>query len=219
MRLSRTGFATWSLALTSLVLRLPHVPTTLDQLSSPSFPMALGALIELALLAVATWTSLALGACALGGGAARAAGGLVPRALRGILLAGVVTGFGISTAHAGVDHPGPDRQTTDQGAVHRSDTGHRTTGVGLDGLSLPDRPVLVASVEPSAPPPQEREIVLVAPGDTLWSIAARSLGPSAHDGEIADAARRWYLENLEVIGSDPDLIRPGQRLVAPGGAA
>ena len=103
--------------------------------------------------------------------------------------------------------------------MHRSDTGHRTTGVGLDGLSLPDRPVLVAPVEPSAPPPQEREIVLVAPGDTLWSIAARSLGPSAHDGEIADAARRWYLENLEVIGSDPDLIRPGQRLVAPGGAA
>lgn len=219
MRLSRTGFATWSLALTSLVLRLPHVPTTLDQLSSPSFPVALGALLELTLLAVAVWTSLALGACALGGGAGHVAGRLVPRALHGVLLAGVVTGFGISTAHAGVDHPRPDGQAAEHGAVHRSETGHRATGVGLDGLSLPDRPVLVAPVEPSAPPPEEPEIVLVAPGDTLWSIAARSLGPSAHDGEIADATRRWYLENREVIGTDPDLIRPGQRLVAPGGAA
>lgn len=219
MRLSRTGFATWGLAIATLTLRLPHLPSTLDGLTSPSFPAALGALMELTLLAVATWTSLTLGACALGGGAARAAGRLVPRALRGILLAGVVTGFGISTAHAGVDHPRPDRQTTDQGVTHRSETGYRTSGVGLDGLPLPDRPVLVAPTEPPAPPPQEREIVLVAPGDTLWSIAARSLGPAAHDGEIAVAAGRWYLENREVIGPDPDLIRPGQRLVAPGGAA
>lgn len=219
MRLSRIGFATWSLALATLVLRLPHVATALDQLTSPSFPVALGSLMELTLLAVAVWAVLALGGCALGGGTARAAGHLVPRALRGILLAGVVTGFGLSTAHAGVDHPRPDRQSTDHGAVHRSESERRTTGVGLDGLPLPDRPVLVAPAEPSAPPEQEREIVLVAPGDTLWSIAARSLGPAAHDGEIADAARRWYLENRGVIGTDPDLIRPGQRLVAPGDAA
>lgn len=219
MRLSRTGFTTWSLALATLALRLPQAASTVEAIASPSFPIALGALTELVLLAVAVWASLALGLCALGGGAARAAGRLVPRALRGILLAGVVTGFGISTAHAGVDHPRPERQTTDQGAVHRSEAERRTAGVGLDGLPLPDRPVLVAPVEPSAPPMQEREIVLVAPGDTLWSIAARSLGPAAQDGEVADAARRWYLENREVIGDDPDLIRPGQRLVAPGDAA
>ncbi len=47
---------------------------------------------------------------------------------------------------------------------------------------------------------------IVASGDTLWKISQRVLG----DGD------RWkeiYSENKEVIGSNPNLIKPGQRLV------
>ena len=55
----------------------------------------------------------------------------------------------------------------------------------------------------------------VRPGDSLWSIVARHLGPGATDLEIAEAWPQWYAANANVIGSDPDLIRPGQLLVPP----
>ena len=52
-------------------------------------------------------------------------------------------------------------------------------------------------------------------GDTLWSVAARQLGPDATPAEIARAWPRWYAANREVIGDDPGLILPGQVLTAP----
>lgn len=57
--------------------------------------------------------------------------------------------------------------------------------------------------------------VVVHRGDTLWSLAARQLGPDATDAEIAVHWPRWYAANRAVIGPDPDLIRPGQVLVPP----
>ncbi|GHG47653.1 hypothetical protein GCM10012320_14600 [Sinomonas cellulolyticus] len=53
------------------------------------------------------------------------------------------------------------------------------------------------------------------PGDTLWSIVARHLGPGATDLEIADAWPAWYAANASGIGEDPDLIRPGLLLTPP----
>jgi len=58
----------------------------------------------------------------------------------------------------------------------------------------------------------------VRPGDSLWLIAARQLGPQPSATEIADAWPRWYVANKRLIGSDPDLIRPGQVLHAPAPA-
>ncbi len=52
-------------------------------------------------------------------------------------------------------------------------------------------------------------------GDTLWALAARRLGPDATDAEIAAEWPRWYGANDAVIGSDPDLLLPGQRLSPP----
>jgi len=49
----------------------------------------------------------------------------------------------------------------------------------------------------------------------LWSIAGRHLGPQATDAEIAAAWPRWYAANRDVIGADPNLLHPGQHLVAP----
>ena len=58
--------------------------------------------------------------------------------------------------------------------------------------------------------------VVVHRGDSLWSIAARHLGPQASDAEIAQAWPQWFDLNRDVIGDDPDLILPGQILRAPG---
>jgi nucleoid-associated protein YgaU len=57
--------------------------------------------------------------------------------------------------------------------------------------------------------------VIVRSGDTLWSIAARHLGPDAPVAEIAAQWPRWFDANREVIGNDPDLILPGQQLRPP----
>lgn len=57
--------------------------------------------------------------------------------------------------------------------------------------------------------------VVVLRGDSLWSLAARSLGEEATDAQIAVEWQRWYAANAQVVGQDPDLIRPGQVLVAP----
>ncbi|WP_141389293.1 LysM peptidoglycan-binding domain-containing protein [Cellulosimicrobium cellulans] len=61
---------------------------------------------------------------------------------------------------------------------------------------------------------EPREVVVVR-GDSLWSIAARHLPDGASDAQVADAAQRWYAANVGVVGDDPDLVRPGQVLVAP----
>ena len=57
--------------------------------------------------------------------------------------------------------------------------------------------------------------VPVRPGDALWLIAARRLGPDASEAEIADAWPRWYAANERVIGADPSFIQPGQVLHPP----
>jgi nucleoid-associated protein YgaU len=79
----------------------------------------------------------------------------------------------------------------------------------LSGLPLPDRATSdVPPLHDAARTPTE---VTVRPGDSLWSIAERHLGPSATVGYW----HRIYDRNAAVIGPDPDLILPGQRLELP----
>lgn len=59
------------------------------------------------------------------------------------------------------------------------------------------------------------DAVVVQPGDCLWSLASRSLGPTATDRKIAEAWPTWWAANREVIGDDPHYLRPGMRLVPP----
>jgi nucleoid-associated protein YgaU len=63
-----------------------------------------------------------------------------------------------------------------------------------------------------------REVVVRA-GDSLWSVAARSLGGHATAAEIAREWPRWYRANRAVVGDNPDLLLVGTVLVRPGGAA
>ena len=95
--------------------------------------------------------------------------------------------------------------------------------------TAPSTAVPEADWVPAAPPPAAGPLVRqptradasppgaieVRPGDSLWTIVARYLGPAATDLEIADAWPHWYTANENVIGGDPHLIRPGQLLAPP----
>lgn len=81
---------------------------------------------------------------------------------------------------------------------------------GVDGLRLPDRPFVAASE-----PERRGQTVVVRRGDTLWAIAQAHLGSRADVASTAREVRRWHRANRDVIGPDPDLIHPGQRLVPP----
>jgi DNA-binding CsgD family transcriptional regulator/nucleoid-associated protein YgaU len=59
------------------------------------------------------------------------------------------------------------------------------------------------------------ERVVVSPGDSLWSISEERLGPNATPQQIASEAERIYALNQNQIGADPNLIFPGQKLLAP----
>ncbi|MHA7209484.1 LysM peptidoglycan-binding domain-containing protein [Arthrobacter sp. MDT1-65] len=70
-------------------------------------------------------------------------------------------------------------------------------------------------VRPETRPTAGRTEVVVAPGDSLWSIVAARLGPLATAAEVAESWPAWYEANRAVIGQDPSLLIPGQVLAAP----
>jgi nucleoid-associated protein YgaU len=50
----------------------------------------------------------------------------------------------------------------------------------------------------------------VQPGDSLWLIARRLLGPGASAGEVArEVARLWRLNEQRIATGDPDLLHVG----------
>lgn len=82
----------------------------------------------------------------------------------------------------------------------------------LAGLPMPDRAVGPAHHRHAAGP----RTVVVEPGDCLWHLAAADLPPDAGADEIAARWHAIYARNRTLIGADPNLIQPGQRLVLPG---
>jgi hypothetical protein len=94
----------------------------------------------------------------------------------------------------------------------------------LDGLPLPDRATSHAvPAQPRAPgpapaarrtTPSARTVDVVA-GDTLWDLAEADLPAHASAAEIDARWRAIHAANRGVIGPDPGLILPGQRLRLP----
>jgi nucleoid-associated protein YgaU len=135
-----------------------------------------------------------------------------------------VTGVLAAADHA--DHAGHagDRQL-DLPAAPVPDRPAATVPAGW----TPDRPVPThrrsARAEAAArlvtgPARAERRVadeVVVRRGDSLWDIAARHLGPDASAADVAVEWPRWHRANRAVIGADPDLLIPGQRLLPPAG--
>jgi hypothetical protein len=92
---------------------------------------------------------------------------------------------------------------------------------GLVGLPLPDRATISPRHRPEADSGRPRagpgsSVVVVEAGDSLWSIAAADLPVGASDARITARWHAVYAANHSVIGSDPDLLEPGQRLRLPG---
>lgn len=73
-------------------------------------------------------------------------------------------------------------------------------------------PLARPGLRTTAHPPSAVE---VRPGDSLWSIVARHLGPDADAQDVADTWPKWFEANRGVIGEDPNVLRPGQLLVPP----
>ncbi len=79
----------------------------------------------------------------------------------------------------------------------------------LDGLLLPSLPSAGRRFD------IDGAVHVVAAGDSLWSIAAAQLGPGTAMAAIDHRWRRLYAANRAVIGKDPDLLIPSQRLRLP----
>ncbi|HEX4698601.1 MAG TPA: hypothetical protein VH857_04465 [Actinomycetes bacterium] len=178
---------------------------------------------------LATWTAVVLVAVALGGvgsgvhrnAVARAPG--AARRLAAVLLGASLTSTTLATIPArAVDRPPVTviRAGPTIGALPLPDR------PASPGGWTPDRPAAPRHSKPSAPvhlvssPSRARQTgigaVVVRRGDSLWDLAARHLGPDASAADIAAEWPRWYAANRQVIGQDPDLLRPGERLVPPG---
>jgi nucleoid-associated protein YgaU len=152
-------------------------------LRGDDFPAAVLALVSVVTLVLMAWALLVVSLAsvpALRGIAVV----LTPRILRGMAFAGVAGALAVPAAQA------EDR--------------------GVDGLRLPDRPLVAASE-----PQRVEQTVVVRRGDTLWAVARARLGFRADVVSTAREVRRWHHANRDVIGRDPDLIHPGQRLDAP----
>jgi nucleoid-associated protein YgaU len=82
----------------------------------------------------------------------------------------------------------------------------------------PGAPTPVAPAAPTPPVitgPAVLPTYVVQPGDCLWAIAARILGPRA-DGRAIDAGwRRIYDTNRAAVGDNPSLIHIGLVLLLP----
>lgn len=192
--LSRGGWVLSALAGLSVSLLAPTAPAAVGDLRGQSFPDALLSLACLVQLTLSAWVVLTvvLTLARLPGPVLRA---IAPPLLHRALFAGAAGALALAPAHA------------DPQSVPSQSEAHDVVG-----LRLPDRPFAHA-----VPVVDRRETVVVRPGDTLWAIAARSLPADASDTEIARACARWHDANRGVIGADPDLIFPMQRLITPLG--
>jgi nucleoid-associated protein YgaU len=74
-------------------------------------------------------------------------------------------------------------------------------------IAVPSPSASVVVAPTNGSPSAEREYV-VEPGDTLRTIALQQYGDAAQ-------WQRVYQANREVIGPDPDALRPGMRLRIP----
>ena len=181
-------------------------------LAGRSFDEVLVWLCEAALLVLAAWLWVVTGVVA--GDAARGRDGHrrgVPHRVRRLVLAacGAALVGGLATpSYAGPADADRERPT-------------------VAGLPLPDRATVTMHVSrlmaretraagrarPASPPAPHT--VVVRPGDTLWSLAGQTLAPGAPDAAIAQRWQRIYAVNRSVIGADPDLLQPDQRLRLP----
>lgn len=151
----------------------------------------------------------------------RLAAVLLPRTLRGLLESAVGLTVVLSAAPAALAaEPAPVATSAVAASPLPSLDRVPVTHLQLAPLPAVPAPVLAPAVAAHPPvlrgrAPDEPAEIVVHRGDCLWGVVARALGPDADDAAVAQAWPRWYEANRSVIGPDPGLLLPGQRLVAP----
>ncbi|NYJ00472.1 hypothetical protein HNR19_001170 [Nocardioides thalensis] len=212
----RARAATLWTAVTAAALALARlaattIPGALGPAPEPAFAdlLVAGSAAAAALATGWLWvitTAVAVDVLRAGAGAgAAAAVGPVRRALLAACGVAVLVAAQPAAADTGPDAPAP--------------AGSRG-GHPLTGLPLPDRATggdgsRIEERDRSRAAPHLTATVRVRPGDSLWAIARSALGPDATTAEVAAHWPRLYRANRRVIGDDPDLIHPGQRLDVP----
>ena len=214
---------------------------TLDRASADDFGSLIGLVVATIAWAAYGWLAVALITTALerlpgavGRTAAKATTAITSEGTRMLLRSAVgvaaTAPLSVAAAHAHTVHDhtsitatswdhraGLERSST---VPARDDVPTREARPGPSGeqrLPIPDRPTVGA--ETRYTPVRSAKTVVVRPGDSLWAIAARELGPHASRTAIDRSWPRWYAANAERIGPDPGLIRPGQQLVTPTDAS
>jgi resuscitation-promoting factor RpfA len=94
---------------------------------------------------------------------------------------------------------------------------------GLTGLAEPDRTTgggreavpRLATARVSDGPGRRPRARVVRPGESLWSISAALLPSTATDADVTLGWHSLAQANADRLGSDPDLILPGTRLLVP----
>lgn len=120
-----------------------------------------------------------------------------------------------------LDRPTPNRPIPDANiapaAQPITSDGPRSTGHVRPQVTERKPPAAAAHRHGERTPRQSVDgaDLVVRAGDTLWGIAARHLPAGASNARIATEWPRWYRANADVVGADPDLIRPGQQLRSP----
>jgi len=113
-------------------------------------------------------------------------------------------------AAAPLDWPGLDRPAHDHAGL-----GARSPAPTTRPHLTPPPATAALVTSPARRGGGPREEIVVRAGDSLWTLTARRLGPGASAAEVAATWPRLYAANRGVIGADPGLIHPGQRLVPP----
>ena len=203
----------------------PLVP--LVQLLQVGFALGAAWLAALVVLAVAGRLPGTLGRAARS-----VARRVAPVALHGLLGLAVGT-VSLAAPAAAAERPAPPAVSLDWPGL--SPSSGTTPAVGPSATvsaspidTEPTSPAATAALSPAPPPstaPSQPAAqptsavtptrVVVRPGDSLWGLAARDLGPDATSSRIAQEWPRWWAANRVVIGDDPDLIHPGSVLDRP----
>jgi len=238
-----TAWACWHLAALVPAAATDHTAGPAGPLLAVAAVVAVVVCARLGVTALACACCAISGLAGVAGGravrraCARLALAASPAVLRPAVALLVAGGIAVSTAGAAGASPVRDRPPAMATATAGAPTAPASTGVPLPdpGWSQASVPRALPSPtwtpsRPAAPTRPQADISVVAApalrgddsppvvvrrGDTLWAIAARHLGPGATTADIAEQWPRWWQANRERIGDDPDLLLPGQVLVAP----
>jgi nucleoid-associated protein YgaU len=186
------------------------------------FDQALTELAAAVLLGCALWAWLAITATVVEATRGTGAPGRPPRPCRlpGPLRRAVLGACGVALA-SGLAQPALAASTARQASAAASslsrvqrathEGGGTSVATRLAGLPLPALP----AVRHAGPPRRVVAVVTVVSGDSLWSIAERDLPYGATAQAVSVRWHQIYAENRDVIGADPGLLAPGQRLILP----